>query len=75
MKKNILIFIMLVIFTSLFSQTTKPDALALYREGKYAESIAICIQEIQVLHQTNHCQDRLFHPYQAKTVFYLSVYP
>lgn len=47
MKKNILIFIMLVVFTGLFSQNAKPDALALYREGKYAESIAICIQEIQ----------------------------
>ena len=47
MKKNLIALLLLFISLSVFSQTEKPDALKLYREGKYAESVAICIQEIQ----------------------------
>lgn len=47
MKKIIFLPVLFLITLSLFSQTEKPDALKLYREGKYPESIAVCIQEIQ----------------------------
>ena len=47
MKKIIFLPDLFLITLSLFSQTEKPDELKLYREGKYPESIAVCIQEIQ----------------------------
>lgn len=47
MKKALLTCLFLAVCLSAFSQTEKPDALKLYREGKYPESIEICIQEIQ----------------------------
>ena len=47
MKKKLFILILTLFSVFAFSQTEKPDALKLYREGKYAESIQVCIQEIQ----------------------------
>ncbi len=44
------IFLSLILSSSLVSPllfAQKPDALALYRAGKYAESVAICEQELQ----------------------------
>jgi tetratricopeptide (TPR) repeat protein len=43
------IFLSLILSSSLFSPllfAQKPDALALYRAGKYAESVAVCEQEL-----------------------------
>lgn len=47
MKKNLIIFLLLLLAVTLFSQTTKPDALELYRQAKFQESIDVCISEIQ----------------------------
>ena len=33
-------------FSALYAQSERPDALKLYNEGKYKESIAVCEQEI-----------------------------
>ncbi len=48
MKKFILFFAVCFVCSALLSAQQKADALALYRAGKYAESEAVCIQELQV---------------------------
>lgn len=47
--KKILCFSMNIILSSafLFSQTEKPDALKLYNDGKYKESIEVCQAELK----------------------------
>lgn len=45
MKKVFFIFAFLLSFVPFFAQS-KPDALVLYRNGKYPEAIKICEQEI-----------------------------
>lgn len=45
MKKVFFIFTFLLSFVPFFAQS-KPDALVLYRNGKYPEAIKICEQEI-----------------------------
>ena len=45
MKKLFYIFVFLFTFAPFFAQS-KPDALVLYRNGKYPEAIKICEQEI-----------------------------
>ena len=49
MKKSLFIILFITLFFNIYSQTAnpKPDALKLYREGKFTESIEICISEIQ----------------------------
>lgn len=47
MKKNLLIIVIsLLSLTTVIAQTTKPDALQLYRNGRYAESVSVCLEEI-----------------------------
>lgn len=47
MKKIILFLIFTISFCSLFAQAAKKDALVLYHNGKYAESIAVCEEELE----------------------------
>lgn len=49
MKKNIFVFfILFFIFEfSVFSQTSKQDALVLYHNGKYRESVQVCEEELK----------------------------
>ncbi len=46
LKRNLLFILFLSFVTIVSAQTKKPDALVLYRNGKYAESVKICEQEI-----------------------------
>lgn len=45
-KKIFSILILLSFSALLFAQQEKPDALKMYNEGKYAESIKVCEQEL-----------------------------
>ena len=46
-KKNCFAFIIFFVFVSaVFSQASRPDALKLYREGKYKDAVAVCEAEI-----------------------------
>ena len=48
MKKNLLIsFLFLLLVMPFYSQGVKQDALVLYNNGKYAEAISVCSQEIE----------------------------
>ena len=49
MKKNIFVFfILFFLFESYgFSQTSKQDALVLYHNGKYRESVQVCEEELK----------------------------
>ena len=48
MKKNILISILICVFLmGIVAQTQRPDALQLYRNGRYEESANVCLEEIQ----------------------------
>lgn len=46
LKKLQSVFFMLTLSVSVFAQA-KPDALVLYKQGKYAEAIAVCEDEIK----------------------------
>ena len=46
MKKSILTLIIISLFTIRSFAQQRADALVLYRNGKYAEAIKICEQEI-----------------------------
>ncbi|WP_296662792.1 MULTISPECIES: tetratricopeptide repeat protein [unclassified Treponema] len=46
-KKNCFSFVIFFVFVSaVFSQASRPDALKLYREGKYKDAVAVCEVEI-----------------------------
>ena len=49
MKKNIFVFFILFFLFefSVFSQTTKQDALVLYHNGNYRESVQVCEEELK----------------------------
>ena len=49
MKKNIFVFFILFFLFEFFgfSQTTKHDALVLYHNGKYRESVQVCEEELK----------------------------
>ena len=49
MKKNIFVFFILFFLFEIygFSQTTKQDALVLYHNGKYRESVQVCEEELK----------------------------
>ena len=49
MKKNIFVFFILFFLFEFFgfSQTTKQDALVLYHNGKYRESVQVCEEELK----------------------------
>lgn len=49
MKKNIFVFFILFFLFdfSVFSQTSKQDALVLYHNGKYRESVQVCEEELK----------------------------
>jgi len=47
MRKHLIVLILLALASLPALAQDKPDALALYRDGKYAESIDICLAEIQ----------------------------
>lgn len=49
MKNKILVFIIVGVLStfSLFAQTTKQDALVLYHNGKYRESVQVCEEELK----------------------------
>lgn len=49
MKKTLLSIVSICfLFVSAFAQSTKPDALVLYRQGNYKQAIEVCRGEIQV---------------------------
>ena len=49
MKKNIFVFLILFFLFEFFgfSQTSKQDALVLYHNGKYRESVQVCEEELK----------------------------
>ncbi|MCF0242649.1 MAG: tetratricopeptide repeat protein [Treponema sp.] len=47
MKKFFLLFCISFCGMSVFAQGQRPDALILYRDGKFAESIAVCEDELR----------------------------
>lgn len=48
MKKSVFLFLVLIIQSSLsFAQTQQKDALVLYHNGKYRESIQVCEDELK----------------------------
>ena len=49
MKKNIFVFLILFFLFEFFgfSQTSKQDALVLYHNGKYCESVQVCEEELK----------------------------
>lgn len=49
MKNKVLVFLIVSILStfSLFAQTTKQDALVLYHNGKYRESVQVCEEELK----------------------------
>ena len=49
MKKNIFVFFILFFLFEFFgfSQTSKQDALVLYHNGKYRESVQVCEEELK----------------------------
>ena len=49
MKKNIFVFFILFFLFEIygFSQTSKQDALVLYHNGKYRESVQVCEEELK----------------------------
>lgn len=46
LKKLKFVFFLLIFSASVFAQV-KPDALVLYKQGKYAEAVAVCENEIK----------------------------
>ena len=50
MKKNLLIIILIfIICFPVFSQATRPDALQMYREGRFEEAVRICLSELETM--------------------------
>lgn len=47
MKRKLLAVAVLVLGASLFAQTTQKDALVLYHNGKYKESVQVCEEELK----------------------------
>ncbi len=45
--KNLFLFALFFLGASVFAQTERPDALKLYREGKYKDALTICEEEIK----------------------------
>ncbi|MGN0730154.1 tetratricopeptide repeat protein [Treponema sp.] len=45
-KINTLFFLFVFFASAAFSQTARPDALKLYREGKYKEAVSVCESEL-----------------------------
>lgn len=57
MKIKVLLILLILTASGLFSQEKK-DALALYRKGKYEESINVCLEELKLLPASSYLERR-----------------
>ena len=49
MKKILFIILIFIICFPVFSQAARPDALQMYREGRFEDAVRICLNELEVM--------------------------
>ena len=47
MKKIVFVFVIALLSSGIFAQTQQKDALVLYHNGKYRESVEVCEEELK----------------------------